>query len=102
MQSPDVAFFTLFNTHTHTHTHIYIYGFCYRRKIERKIRTIDDTISRAFRVPQQYKLAMKDFKGNKFFPVNRYVFTDASFVPWTVTNQPEINLVIKSFEPVSA
>jgi hypothetical protein len=59
-------------------------------------------MSRAFRVPQQYKLAMNGFKGNKLIPVNLYVFTDANFASWVVTKQPEINLVIKSFEPVSA
>jgi hypothetical protein len=79
-----------------------VYGFCYRRKVERKIRTIEDTMSRAFRVTQQYKLAMNGFKSSKLFPVKLYVFTDSKFTPWVVTNQPEINLNIKSFEPVSA
>jgi len=44
---------------------------------------------------------MKGFKGNKLFPAKLYVFVDANFATWTVTNQPEINLVTKSFEPVS-
>jgi hypothetical protein len=54
-----------------------------------------------FRVPQQYRLAMNSFKGNKLFPVNLYKFTDAKFALWVVTKQPEINLVIKSFEPIN-
>jgi hypothetical protein len=67
---------------------------------ERIIRTIDDKMSTAFRVPQQYTLAINDLKGDKLFSVNRFVFTDASFAALVVTNHPEINLTIKSFEPV--
>jgi hypothetical protein len=89
MQSPDVAFFKL----------LYIYmGFTIEEKLRGK--------SERLKIQWVGLLEYRDSTNWRWtvLRITNYfllIFPDANFAPWVVTNQPEINLIIKSFEPAS-